>query len=57
MTNGFASFPFARRTRQGNGSFSMLAKSFSQGLRFVYIAAKDEAFDAFGVTAIQISII
>ena len=57
MTNGFASFPFARRTRQGNGSFSMLAKSFSQGLRFVYIAAKNEAFDAFGVTAIQISII
>ena len=35
----------------------MMAKSFSQGLRFVYIAAKDEAFDAVSVTPIQISII
>ena len=57
MTNRFTPFAFARRARQGDGPFPMLAKRFSQGQRFVYIAAKDEAFDAVSITAIQIGII
>ena len=57
MTDGVLPFTLCRGAGQGHSPSAVFDKSSRQGSRFFDAAAKDKAFDAVRITAVEVGII